>query len=541
MQFRISKFAVLSSQFIAVMLLAIVVIYQFCFITNQSHYLSLALPLAVVVGFVVASLSVKPKLQYWLAVGTVIFIFGVIAWFSFDKNGDGRWYHQDAIILIKNGWNPVYDFTNIDLNERFIFSKIYPIIIETLASSFDLTFGHIQLGKIVNFLLVIDCICISYLMLSSFKLSSNQSLLIAGFITLNPLVVSQLLSFSVDGNLFCGFTILLFSTLAWLNTKEVPSVPKYFWQLHVILGFIILANIKSTGLVYATMIVLIPVATYYITNRKNLLPIIGVLLLLFVLETFIGYHPYIQNVINGRNIFWPIAGQGNIFQPQVTIVSSKVLNCILSYFTPYPLNSFHLSVIPEIRGFVSTDIGYGALGPFFGIMFIIGIYYISKYLVCEFKGIKSLRSNFMLFSIMNITIIIILSILLFPFPWIARYVPQIFLIPVLGTLIINIYRVGWWDKYIKLVLIVMVVNSGLFLGGSAVMTGYRTYKLYAMENFCLHNKCIFEIRPGAFDVSFPNQLHEEGVIINLGSCQNRTVIWQDVKSAQMQLTNTVCW
>jgi hypothetical protein len=46
----------------------------------------------------------------WLFLGCFIIVASLlIAVRFFDCSFDGQWYHQDAVMFLSNGWNPVWD------------------------------------------------------------------------------------------------------------------------------------------------------------------------------------------------------------------------------------------------------------------------------------------------------------------------------------------------------------------------------------------------------------------------------------------------
>ncbi len=86
-----------------------------------------------------------------------------------------------------------------------------------------------------------------------------------------------------------------------------------------------------------------------------------------------------------------------------------------------------------------------------------------------------------------------------------------------------------------------IVNSGLFFGSYTLLTIYRSYSLKKMEHICRQHsgKCIFAIDNNKFNLSLLAQLHDDKVIIRLGNCNGKAIIWEDAKYGGYR-TNAIC-
>ncbi|MBP9743102.1 MAG: hypothetical protein KBD37_07085 [Burkholderiales bacterium] len=492
--------------------------------------------------------------KYWGIILLIILLSGLYSWILFDKAGDGRWYHQETIILVKNGWNPLYSPFNLDtVYDQFHQTKTFPIASELLAASFSMAFSHIQVGKIINILFALYCSSITFMALNQLcNLNLKSNLIITLYITLNPIALSQLQSFYIDGNLLYCFTILLFSTLGYVfgnipsststSSQNIQfkynnynmSISKnmhYFWLINTIISFILLANLKFTGLVFSCIIILIPTIIHWCIYNKLPKSYLGLIFWLIIGILYFGWHPYIQNLIYQRNILWPIMGNhtDHVFNEVSGYVKlPKLLLFIISYFTPYPMEADNLFV-PSIKPFVRTDTALGALGPFFGIIMLTSIYWSIKYF---WSNLNNLKNDKMVQILLSMTIILIITIAMNPALSWAKYSPQIVLLPSIGLIIFYLHN-NKHRKFTPFLIFMIVINSGLFYGGSLVLTAYRSYKFYKMESYCKANQCIFDIQPGRlFYVSLLNQLLEDHIPINkIGSCSRQKIIWTDVQQA----------
>ena len=303
-------------------------------------------------------------------------------------------------------------------------------------------------------------------------------------------------------------------------------------------SFSMLIGIKDTGLPFALIIFGIPTILYICNYRKFPKNILLVTIFLILAFIFFGWQPYIKNIIAGQNIFWPLAGHNHItvffgmYNNGVEV--NKIYLYLLSYLSPYPIE-FGTKFLPSIKPFVTTDTQIGGLGPFFGLILIVTLYFTFKFLIIN---IKKFQTNTQAFIIFIIALVILITMAINPGSWWPRYTPGIILLPAIGIITLCNMNNSLWKKYQKLFIMMIVVNSGLFYCGSLILTSYRTYKFDKMENQCKSKQCIYDVK--IFNTSLLNQLKEDNVNIKLGSCENKNIIWNDI-IIQNQLTTVACF
>lgn len=528
------KFSLFYAQFIAIFLIVILLSLQLSFIFNSDLLRNYSLIIAIVISSIGSMNGISKK--NIILLGVVFIVSGIYSYYLFDKAGDGRWYHQDTMILIRHLWNPLTDYYNVNLSDKYIFSKTYPIANEMLATSFYLIFNNIQIGKIINTLLSLYLFSIMYLFLSALsELNNKDKIWISIFTAFTPIVCAQIFSYYLDGNLYICFTILMLSTFIVVSRASVLLENKYFWYLHIFVSCIILCNLKATGLIYAILIlVTINIYGYFLASKKYIN--IYFLVCIIISQVFFGWHPYVQNIIYGHHIFWPIIGEGSV--DILTMLDSpvypKYLQPILSYLVPYPLNFDVLTLMPDIKIYARTDARFGACGIFFGILLIVSVYVLIKQLA------KYKRSNQNIQNIMIVlSIITIMSILINPKFWFAKYVPQICLLPIFALVIIIANQDSLWRRYHRFIIGMFIINSALFLFGTLTLTLYRSYNLYEMEKFCLYHSCIMSGQDNIFRNSLQTQLNDYGISMKTGICPPSSIIWKDANIGTTS-TNIVC-
>lgn len=370
----------------------------------------------------------------------------------FDTSHDGQMYHQEAVIQIQEGWNPIYDE---QLNETayapFFWINHYakgPWLYG--ASVYDLL-GNVEYGKSINIILLIATIFLSFSVILRFNNSIIWAFVFSILLAFNPVAINQLLTFYIDGQLYSLFLLLV--TLLALYWREKGNE----YHLPVILTLILLINVKFTALGYALILCTLPlILTLFklifvekvrdykllinksIKQKINVVLVIGVILGIFV----VGASSYISNTKDHRHPFYPLAGEGSVdIITENTPVELRNLNKIeqlyLSIFseTSNSLDSAALAKIPlkiteKERSFLwIEDVRIGGFGPLFGgitIIMIIGGLLWKNIFICNSSR-----------NILLITGVMIFTIVINPEIWWARYVPQMWIIPIMFLILLT--------------------------------------------------------------------------------------------------------
>lgn len=527
-----NKFPHFYALFASAFLLSILIIFQISFITDFLELEVLSIPIAIVSGLYIARKQLT--LPNILILISILIVSALYSYYLFDKAGDGRWYHQETMILLKDLWNPLRNYSNLRADDSFIFSKSYPIANETFATGLYLLTNSIQIGKSINTLFAFYTMSIGYIFLQEFNLlkQKKDAIIVSLLIAFNPIVCSQLFSYYLDGNLFCCFVVALLSSYAYLYTDNKN---KNFWLITLCCSFWILSNIKATGLIYAISIISIINLFGYFKNKSYFN--YNLLITLILGECLLGWHPYIQNLIAGHNIFWPVMGKDSIDILTMLDVSPypKILFPLLSYLIPYPINFDILTWAPDIKTYIRTDARFGACGPFFGLL-LLGL---SSALCTGNLKSKILQFKELTYTILALSSIIIITIFINPKWWFAKYVPQIYLLPLFALVLLINYKPKQWAKYKKIILLLFIINSLLFLSGSLILTGYRSILFFNMENVCKNEPCILSGQNNTFKRSLTQQLNDDKVIFINGTCNPKNIIWEDSKINGTP-TNIIC-
>ena len=244
------------------------------------------------------------------AVGFCAILFTISGQF-FDFSFDGQWYHQDAIVLLKNGWNPFYNQPILDeiasgKNANYI--NCYPKAPWTISACVYATSGAIEYAKFYQLVLLFASFFLSlHFMLRWFPLSILSAFLLSFVVAFSPVVVGQTLSFYVDGQLAVFTLLTLYFLCDWVSNLE-SKVPL------VLLGLclIYLANIKFTGLIYSLVFLFFAFSWVLWKEREKALQMVLKLSVIMTVAIFLfGYCTYPRNIIQHGHPFYPIMGKNN--------------------------------------------------------------------------------------------------------------------------------------------------------------------------------------------------------------------------------------
>ena len=270
--------------------------------------------IAAVIFYLLLNSEGYKKQTVW---GILVFVGGLcailftISGHFYDFSFDGQWYHQDAIIFLKNGWNPFYDSPILDeivsgKNANYI--NCYPKAPWTISACVYATTGAIEYAKFYQFVLLGASFFLSiHFMLRWFSFSILSAFLLSFVVAFSPVVVGQTLSFYVDGQLAVFTLLTLYFLCDWVSNLE-SKVPL------VLLGLclIYLANIKFTGLIYSMVFLFFAFSWVLWKEREKALQMMLKLSVIMTVPIFLfGYCTYPRNIIQHGHPFYPIMGKNN--------------------------------------------------------------------------------------------------------------------------------------------------------------------------------------------------------------------------------------
>lgn len=318
-----------------------------------------------------------------------------------DWSYDGNAYHKAVVGLLRDGWNPLresfysfaagYDFLK---EESATWFDAYPKAAETWAACIYLLTGNIEAGKAFNLISVFALFFLCQAFLGDgTNLKTWQRGLGAGALVLNPVSVSQCLTFYVDS--FLWMMLLLFlAGLLYLSLREKGRYKKlscYLLFVSIAVGL----NVKFSGLIFFG----IPGIAFFLywsisalcrqerPQAKRLIARRFLLLAAAVLcgLLLLGCDSYVTNTIRYHNPLYTMIGEGatELILSQLPPAFAELSNAerfIASLFSRYS-NSMSLTSVQwklpfvvyreEFTAYVDTRIG--GWGIFFSGILLLSI------------------------------------------------------------------------------------------------------------------------------------------------------------------------
>lgn len=384
----------------------------------------------------------------------------------YDISWDGQAYHKEALIRLKEGWNPFYK--QLPSEETYsIFLNHYGKGAEIPQAAIYAFLNRIEAGKATNALLAIAsfCLCAS-LFARVTKLSRFKRYLLSSLIALNPIVINQMFTYYVDGQVASLLCCLIIASCLLFNNVDKFRL--------ILLGsiLIITVNIKFTAIGFAGVMILGLLIAFLYTKKVNQFKrvIITAAVSSIVGVCFVGFNPYITNTIYHHAPFYPLTGKSAIDimssnYPKGFLEKNRFDKFIVSIFSHpdnidlkskrHPRYKIPFTVTKrDVSNSVGFDTRIGGFGFLCGEIVLLSTVLLACIL---YLGRKERPICLGLTYVIGV---LLFSVFIFPEPWWARYVPQLWFVPM--TILIageQIKRIP--IKYFMTVTyILLVVNSG---------------------------------------------------------------------------------
>lgn len=445
------------------------------FILNKQETLSKML-ISIILSFVVIATSIFANHNY------------------IDLSWDGNTYHKDAVGLMKNGWNPIYDdyigfykkLNNRDM--EFIGEKIetthgfwqtyYAKATWHIGATFYIITDDIETGKSYNMIIIYTTFVLALSMLYNIRKKIIPSVIIAALLAFNPISVPQMFTYYNDG-LLCNLLLLVIFYMT-LFTKESESISRkeIYFMLCSILLFLI--NIKFTGFGYAGVFCFFYYLVYALKKYKNkeikelIKPTIIFAATVIVSVCIVGFSPYITNLMDKKPIFYPLMGEDKVDivsynQPVQFADKSTVFKFAKSLLSetsninkasglkpetkmPFTLEQYELDILYH------PDLRIAGFGPLFSGIIIISAIIIT---IFSLKMLLQKEKNLIYVIIPIFTTCIL--ILFISESWWARYTPYLYIIPIIALVLTMLSNLK--IKYIifAILTIPMIMNMNYFI------------------------------------------------------------------------------
>jgi len=418
----------------------------------------------------------KLCISFLLIVVSFLYISGLF----YDISYDGQVYHQEAVGQLVRQWNPFQEYLSKEESSSAVLLNHYakgPWLYE--ASLLTVT-GQIEQSKVFNFLFLLASFLVTLSALQSCrKLSLGQGVCLSAIMALNPISIYQSLSFYLDGQL--ASLLLCLVTLIFRLVTYHDKILLFTFLMSIALA----VNIKFTGVVYVVAGIGLGGGWLWLLKNKHLYRdfVKASILGLFLGICVIGYNPYITNTLYYGHPFYPLYGGGpekmdimTSNSPQGFMKMSSLEKLYVATFSmstnkfdqEEPRLKVPFTVEPqELRPFVyGADIRIGGFGPWFsGSLVIAGVIL----LLLIVRGEKTLYGIGILLSIM-------LSVLINPEAWWARYVPQLWLVP------ICILAMAWSSSKVAINRIGMILAAILMINICLISYPYIVGNYYCTQD-----------------------------------------------------------
>lgn len=382
----------------------------------------------------------------------------------FDISYDGQAYHQEAIVQLAKGWNPLYQPLGDNVMHA-VWIRHYPKAAWIFASATYAFTGNLESGKAFQFLLGFA----AYLSALSAALRIRQlpmwsAFVVGGVAVANPVVICQSLSFYIDGAMSSLLTAsVALSTILFLK-------PNWFLALFLAAVGILAINLKFTGIPYVLiggvgLAAIAAIARKFDVARLAIYSVVGGV---FLGATFFGYDPYIKNAVAHGNAFYPLRGEHAIdimasTTPRPLLSMGRMEKLVFSLLhassdSSNPRTNFKVPLTIhssyELSEFKAPDVRLGGWGPLFG-----GILFLA---IGAMVALHILPTQRRTDWPMSATVVVLLaSVLANPEAWWARYTPQFWLVPLIVSVGLLSNRVKFVRTIGLLVGLLMLINSAL--------------------------------------------------------------------------------
>lgn len=223
--------------------------------------------------------------------------------FYYDLSWDGEWYHQTAILAIARGWNPLTDPMREFASHLVLWVRHYAKGPWYLAAAIFATSGHIELGKCLDWLapaamfLAVLAACLDG------GLRRGRALGIAAVVAMNPVAMSELTTFLVDGIMVSFLVVAVVSVITGLRRPGVTVVTTG------VAASVAAINAKFTGLVFLCFVAAAAGLWCLTRRRDRLLPFSSLALGTILAGAGLwGFNPYVTNTWYRHQPFYPILG-----------------------------------------------------------------------------------------------------------------------------------------------------------------------------------------------------------------------------------------
>ena len=406
-----------------------------------ASHLALALGVAAAATLALGALDGAPLRRTCAALGLGAAVLGVsalVAASCWDFSYDGQAYHQSAISLLARGWNPLAGPLTPEDTVHRLWIEHYLRGPELGAAVTYAATGSLEVGKAFGFGLLAAT---ALLVATALRRAGASPLLAMAGGTLaaaNPIALSQLATFYVDGQLALLFTCAVALAFLALRTPLRSAWP----LLATALG--LLAQVKFTGIVYAVLLLLGMAVVACRAARPPGAPwrVLALGVAVGAATLLVGSQPLLTNTRDHRHPFFPLAGAG-----AVDIVSGQaprfpargtLARFVVSTFSESsagreaPVPKWPFVVRPrELDAMAEADVRVAGFGPLFALALVLCALGAGYHEVARRRRPSPASSGLL------VAAWVLATAAVNPAAWWARYVPQVWLATLIAAVALS--------------------------------------------------------------------------------------------------------
>ena len=384
----------------------------------------------------------------------------------YDTSYDGQSYHQQAVIALARGWNPVRSARAPATFETAPFVTHMAKgawVVE--AAVYRLT-HRLETGKMLHLVLATAALLAVWAALRATPgLPPMAAAAAALLAAVTPVVAVQAFTFYVDGLVASSFTVLL--ALGALVAARGATWPR---RAGMAAATLVLVNAKLTGVPYAALLWLAAaLAAGALRGGRAGLHVATAGAVALVAALLVGYSPYVTNTVLEGHPFHPAAGPRShdlvrdSRPPSFARMgrAERLARSLLAVSSPDASRDAQLKVPFTIVGdeatkFHAPDVRLGGFGPLFSGALLAA------------AGAVLLASRRTAVRAVAVSVALLATVLVTAEGWWARFAPQLWLLPLalaLAPLACPRRRAARWAG--TLVLVVLAADAGLVIANNA--------------------------------------------------------------------------
>jgi hypothetical protein len=398
----------------------------------------------------------------------------------YDTSIDGQHYHFQAIYAFANGWNPYWGTATppVIADPITLWAVHYPRATWVFSANLIAAGFPLATVKAVNILLLFASAPLVAGTLFRFGFSWTIAWLLTAVAVFNPIILSQLYTGMNDG-LFALCILLFMASLAvWIRFSDKAAL------VAALAAMAFGLNLKFSALpIFAILAAAVCVGAYLYRGWR---PALGVAAVLFMTACIavgvLGWSPYVQNYLYFGHIFYPIMGSSPVDimvdnTPEVLAKLSAPERLLYSLFaethagyaSAAGLKIPFLMTAAELRAAGGVDVRIAGFGPWFSGIVLLTLACVAALL---FSG--SGRRTPAAWSLLLVAAVFLVSVIAMPQNWWARYVPQLWFIPVC----IAAAAIAIRHRPIQLlggaIVVAMLINAAIVGSSGLWLAGKRT-------------------------------------------------------------------